>query len=649
MERVTILPVDIGQIKSAKVSSSALPNSSDNKRDNFSQVLAERIQRKRNENSVQNGKEANSGGKKTTEANPSAKNQSANHVAENKQTTVKKSTIDKNSNDQARNVDKSEKNETSLQSQEDVEQQAQQSEVNNEYSEEKKASDENDVDEKLTQADQQPLKSEVLETSEQLLLLLQNADKTLTTVVNKNVLDESDTSDNVLNKTLDQVKQIIQGLSTKQDKESVPELVQQSLVNDGELQQGEVKNTSAQDAVIKFNTETSETNSQLLEPKSQSLIDMMNASKLLEGDDSKDNSDKGLSDEQVSSTFKKLSTTANLNAGVSVGQTNEQGDKVSKAEALTIEKLSDDLLSGKQLTKEQLAQIALLKSTLDQQHKGETPPIVVNDPINEFTNKSKLSDAIAKSLSTNTTDSAAKQSDNIITEKSSEKSIDTPINQLPDAGKVTLSADNNKAVAEQFVLQPSDDLSHIDESTGYSEGELRDIQSLHAASAKVTETNVQSQKVELTNKIDTIALHRKDFTTALQDKVMIMVQQKIQQVDIRLDPPELGHMQVRLNLHNDQANVQFIVQNQQAKEALDQNLNKLKEMLSQQGVNVGDANVGQRSNNQASADNQQGQLSQQNGNFFGDENIDDESFEINSQTFSANLVKGSAVGVDYYA
>ena len=71
------------------------------------------------------------------------------------------------------------------------------------------------------------------------------------------------------------------------------------------------------------------------------------------------------------------------------------------------------------------------------------------------------------------------------------------------------------------------------------------------------------------------AIFRKDFSEAVKDKVMLVISQKLQQFDISLDPPELGNMQVRVNLQGEQATVNFVVQNQQAKDALEQNMQKL--------------------------------------------------------------------------
>ncbi|NQZ86980.1 MAG: flagellar hook-length control protein FliK [Colwellia sp.] len=167
---------------------------------------------------------------------------------------------------------------------------------------------------------------------------------------------------------------------------------------------------------------------------------------------------------------------------------------------------------------------------------------------------------------------------------------------------------------------------------------------------KLTGDHVQSTTQSVTNakqitslQNEALSVYRKDFTSELKDKVMVMMNQKLQQIEIRLDPQELGNVNVKINLQNEQAVINFTVQNQQAKEAFDQNLGRLKEMLAESGVDVGDANVEQQSkqndNEALSDDRQQG----------GESDVVDNELSDLSGTQTLNLVKGSSTGVDYYA
>ena len=153
----------------------------------------------------------------------------------------------------------------------------------------------------------------------------------------------------------------------------------------------------------------------------------------------------------------------------------------------------------------------------------------------------------------------------------------------------------------------------------------------------------QSQKSAVALQNESIAIYKKDFANAVKDKVMIMINQKIQQIEIQLNPAELGSMNIRINLQNEQAVVSFIVQNQQAKEAVEENMDKLKNMLAESGVDVGDANVEQQ--DQQAANNEEQNAQSRNAKNGTQEDDVEQGLEINP----SKLVKASSTGVDYYA
>ncbi len=162
----------------------------------------------------------------------------------------------------------------------------------------------------------------------------------------------------------------------------------------------------------------------------------------------------------------------------------------------------------------------------------------------------------------------------------------------------------------------------------------------------VASDSVQIQKNNVQLQQETISIFRKDFADAVKDKVLITINQKLQQFDITLDPPEFGNMQVRVNLQGEQASVNFVVQNQQAKEALEQNMHKLKEMLSEQGVDVGGANVEQQDQQQNQNEQSLGQNNDNGSVLTNDAQKDENNVE---HILSTQLFDSSATGVDYYA
>ncbi|WP_084005108.1 flagellar hook-length control protein FliK [Gilvimarinus polysaccharolyticus] len=78
---------------------------------------------------------------------------------------------------------------------------------------------------------------------------------------------------------------------------------------------------------------------------------------------------------------------------------------------------------------------------------------------------------------------------------------------------------------------------------------------------------------------------------AVGQKVLWMAKQNITSADLRLDPPDLGKIHVRVTIQNDQAHVSFASAQPVVREALDQHSARLREMLAEQGMTQVDVDV----------------------------------------------------------
>ncbi|TPH17171.1 flagellar hook-length control protein FliK [Litorilituus lipolyticus] len=244
--------------------------------------------------------------------------------------------------------------------------------------------------------------------------------------------------------------------------------------------------------------------------------------------------------------------------------------------------------------------------------------------------------------------------DEVISSNKEKMAMEEVVGQLASDelvnGKVTPSIDNTtKNITNKNEVNPATLASYNRNTIASSSSTLENYNNFVAQQASevlnhnVASDTAQIQKSNVQLHQETISIFRKDFADAVKDKVMLVISQKLQQFDISLDPPEFGNMQVRVNLQGEQAAVNFIVQNQQAKDALEQNMHKLKDMLAEQGVDVGGANVEQQS--KQDGETEQGQLSHQAQNGFATQDADDAVEHI----LSPNLVDSSAMSVDYYA
>lgn len=98
----------------------------------------------------------------------------------------------------------------------------------------------------------------------------------------------------------------------------------------------------------------------------------------------------------------------------------------------------------------------------------------------------------------------------------------------------------------------------------------------------------------------------------VSERIQMMMAKNLKQVDIRLDPPELGKIQIKLSINNDQATVQFSVNNNQTRDMLEQAMPRLREMMQQQGMQLAQGSVHQESS-QSFAQHQQNSPQQEAG------------------------------------
>jgi len=137
-------------------------------------------------------------------------------------------------------------------------------------------------------------------------------------------------------------------------------------------------------------------------------------------------------------------------------------------------------------------------------------------------------------------------------------------------------------------------------------------------------------------------LQQQDAAGQLRERVQLMVRQNVQVAEIRLDPAELGQMQIRVNLQQEQASVQFIVQQQHAKELLEQQMPRLRELLQQQGIQLGEGQVQQ----QTREERQQAEQRSAGGSQHNDDK--QAGTDSASQTTTVELSQSERL-VDYYA
>ncbi len=117
------------------------------------------------------------------------------------------------------------------------------------------------------------------------------------------------------------------------------------------------------------------------------------------------------------------------------------------------------------------------------------------------------------------------------------------------------------------------------------------------------------------------------WSQGVSERVVWMVQSNFQTAELKLNPANLGPLEIKLSVQDDKASVTFITAHAPVKEAIDLAMPRLREMLEQQGLNLVDVDVSQYSDardEQAEASSGQG-ASVDNGLSDGEELMKHES------------------------
>ncbi|HIF9495655.1 TPA: flagellar hook-length control protein FliK [Photobacterium damselae] len=219
---------------------------------------------------------------------------------------------------------------------------------------------------------------------------------------------------------------------------------------------------------------------------------------------------------------------------------------------------------------------------------------------------------------------------------------------LPQGDAVKASINHSVALS-QAQTQSLLDQSHATDSKEASAQAALQSLSAHQNGASSASSLLGNRQDTSLNNQPPLLLTKEQAGDQLADKVQMMAAKNLKQIDIRLDPPELGRMQIKLSLHDDnQASIQFQVAHQQTRDLIDQAMPRLRELLLQQGMQLAQSSVHQETSQQFSQHfNQQ---SGQDSSAFGSGGHSDGSHDGHDDgTIIEGYVTTSSDRVDYYA
>lgn len=126
------------------------------------------------------------------------------------------------------------------------------------------------------------------------------------------------------------------------------------------------------------------------------------------------------------------------------------------------------------------------------------------------------------------------------------------------------------------------------------------------------------------------------------DRVSFAVRQSLQEAEIRLNPPQLGQVDVRIVMHNDQASLMFSSPHSAVRDAIEASVARLRDMLAESGFSLVNVDVSDKSLAQ-----QHDAREQQDSRRGGSQAAYRADFEF-TQNAPAVLGATGAGSVDYY-
>ncbi len=194
-------------------------------------------------------------------------------------------------------------------------------------------------------------------------------------------------------------------------------------------------------------------------------------------------------------------------------------------------------------------------------------------------------------------------------------------------------------VSTQMGSQTQAVSSNLLESLNVSSQSDRAISKEMQIQSNVLQTKQAQQQNLVFEKAVNIA--RSEGHNQLVEKVRWMVNQNNLQADIRLDPPDLGAMKVRVSLSGESASVNIVVQSQQAKDLLDNAAPRLKDLLEEQGIALGQSSVEQEQKHGST--DKDNQIASKKGSTVSEDEVQQDTL-ITEQT----IRNGRLNGIDYF-
>ena len=217
-------------------------------------------------------------------------------------------------------------------------------------------------------------------------------------------------------------------------------------------------------------------------------------------------------------------------------------------------------------------------------------------------------------------------------------------------GKQEVTANVRNVMANQAAQQmdkPSVDMINASLQRPASDNTPHPLTTLTGVSGLSQSTSATTQTPGATTTLVSLPIqpnmHSAAWNQVMTSRVVWMAREGVQEAQLRMNPANLGPVEVKLHIQNDQASVTFLAQHSATRDALEQALPRLRESFAENGMELTNAQVGQQEqqHQQESEQTNQAQIFTQANR--PDDDIESEAIE------TIESVQASPVGVSVYA
>jgi len=212
--------------------------------------------------------------------------------------------------------------------------------------------------------------------------------------------------------------------------------------------------------------------------------------------------------------------------------------------------------------------------------------------------------------------------------------VDKPLSiHSGSASPASLQAQITQPLASPVVDAVPLALSMSEDPTMNSLEELANIEDVEQEGV---EAKILSSERKQDEQVLKLTKGQQAWGDALAERISMSAARDIKQVTIHLDPPELGSLELKLIVKDDQqTQVQVHVQNPQVKEALESSAHRLREMLADQGLELAEFDV------QTGTGQEQAQQGTDQQNDTGQQNSDTLSAEGEDLSIDISIPKNN--------